>query len=75
MAELESIARRDSSVTSKLKCKPCGLFFRDNGYDGDCPRCGQHLRRVKVFTVKPEHLKVISGKMEIGAKNDKHKKG
>jgi len=50
--KLEPIHRKDSSVKSKLKCKPCKLFFRDNGYDGQCPECGQNLRRIIVHSLK-----------------------
>jgi rubrerythrin len=45
---LKPIARKDSSVGSKLKCKPCDLFFRDTGKDEKCPECGRDLRRILV---------------------------
>ena len=50
--KLESIHRKDSSVSTKLKCKPCGLFFRDNGHDCQCPECGQNLKRIIVHRLK-----------------------
>jgi len=37
---LTSLDRRDSSVQSKLKYKPCGLFFKDNGIVSECEKCG-----------------------------------
>ena len=66
--ELTSIDRRDSSVTSKLKCKNCRLFFRDNGNGGQCPECGQDLRRIKVHKIKPKNMKVNPIGLKIGAK-------
>jgi len=56
--DLINIDRKDSSVSSKLRCKSCGLFFRDNGKGGKCPECGQTLKRIKVHKVKIKNLKV-----------------
>ena len=49
---LKPIVRKDSSVGSKLKCKPCDLFFRDTGRDEKCPECGKNLRRIMVHRLK-----------------------
>ena len=49
---LKPIRRRDGSVSSKLKCKPCELFFRDTGKDEKCPECGKDLRRIIVHRLK-----------------------
>ena len=49
---LKPIGRRDGSVSSKLKCKPCELFFRDTGKDEKCPECGKDLRRIIVHRLK-----------------------
>ena len=49
---LKPIARKDSSVGSKLKCKPCDLFFRDTGKDEKCPECGKNLRRIIIHRLK-----------------------
>jgi len=61
---------------TKLKCKPCGLFFKDGGitsktFEGiitECGKCGGELRRIKVHNVKTESLIIHTNTSKIGAK-------
>jgi len=66
---------------TKLKCKPCHLFFKDPGYLYLCPECGETLRRIKVYHIEPKDLiirtpgvKIISRNPNERTDNDKHKK-
>ena len=65
---LTSLDRRDSSVQSKLKCKPCGLFFKDNGIVSECEKCGGDLKRIKVHNVKIENLIIHTKQSYVGGK-------
>ena len=53
---------------TKLKCKPCGLFYKDDGSVSECEKCGGELRRIKVHNVKIESLIIHTNTSEIGAK-------
>ena len=53
---------------TKLKCKPCGLFFKDNGIVSECEKCGGELRQIKVHNVKIQDLIIHTKQSEIGAK-------
>lgn len=41
-----------TKVTTRLKCKPCNLFYKDDGSVTVCENCGQELKRIKVHHVK-----------------------
>jgi hypothetical protein len=41
-----------TKVTTKLKCKPCNLFYKDDGSVTVCENCGQALKQIKVHHVK-----------------------
>ena len=60
--------------TTKLKCKPCGLFYKDGGitsktFDGiitKCEKCGGELIQIRVHNLKFKNL-TVSPKSKIGA--------
>jgi len=53
---------------TKLKCKPCGLFYKDDGSVSECEKCGGDLKRIKVHNVKIENLTVFTKQSNVGAK-------
>ena len=59
---------RISHVTTKLKCKPCNLFFKDEGYLYLCPKCGEVLRRIKVHHVQPKNITIFGKENKIGGR-------
>jgi Zn finger protein HypA/HybF involved in hydrogenase expression len=54
-------------VTTKLKCKPCGLFYKDNATIANCEKCGNELKQIKVHHVKIKSLKLVTKKPTVGA--------
>lgn len=53
-------------VETKLKCKPCNLFFKDDGSIENCPRCENTLKQIKVHHVKLKNVRVVSKTTEPG---------
>ena len=53
---------------TKLKCKPCGLFYKDDGSVSECEKCGGDLRQIKVHNVKIKNLTIHTNKIRIGEK-------
>jgi len=45
---------------TKLKCKPCHLFYKDDGSVSVCEKCGKELKRIKVHTLKIKSVTVHS---------------
>jgi len=45
---------------TRLKCKPCHLFYDDDGSVTVCEKCGMELKRIRVHSVKPESITVNS---------------
>ena len=65
-----------ASFTTRLKCKPCAVFYKDGGiasktFEGiitECEKCGGELMQIRVhnlkiknITVTPAGLSVLSG--------------
>ena len=42
---------------TKLKCKPCKLFYTDDGSVTKCEKCGGELNRITVHGLKPVNIK------------------
>jgi len=55
-------------LRTKLKCKPCHLFYKDDGSILECEQCGGELRRIKVHDVKIKSLTLVTKKPKIGGK-------
>jgi len=53
-------------VTTKLKCKPCNLFFKDDGSIDTCPQCNNKLKQIRVHHVKVENVRVVSKMTKVG---------
>ena len=53
---------------TKLKCKPCGLFYPDDDTVYVCDKCGGALRQIKVHNVKIKSLTIHTDTIKIGAK-------
>ena len=41
---------------TKLKCKPCSIFYRDNGTVNSCGVCGGELKRIRVHGINPKSI-------------------
>ena len=54
-----------NTVTTKLKCKPCNLFYKDDGSVSQCEKCGDDLKQIKVHHVTIKSVKVISKKSKV----------
>jgi len=57
---------------TRLKCKPCKLFYEDDGSVSKCANCGGDLKRITVHALKIKSLTVHS-KAKTKGQNDKHK--
>jgi len=53
---------------TKLKCKPCGVFYKDDGSVSECGKCGGDLKQIRVHNVKIESLIVHTKQSEIKTK-------
>jgi len=54
--------------TTRLKCKPCGLFYNDDGNVLKCENCGQKLKRIKIHNVKIKNLTIHPNSSFTGVK-------
>ena len=58
------LSKDDVTVTTKLKCKPCNMFFRDHeSYIIEkltCPSCRGPLKRIRVHNIKPQDIVIDS---------------
>ena len=59
------MANRVIKVTTKLKCKPCKLFYKDDGSISHCEKCGGDLKQIKVHHIKIENVKVVLKKPKV----------
>ena len=51
---------------TRLKCKPCNLFYKDDGSVSKCKKCGGELKQIKVHNVKIKSLTLVSNRPMIG---------
>jgi len=54
-----------NKVTTRLKCKPCNLFYKDDGSISNCGKCGEELKQIKVHHVKIKSLTIASKKLKV----------
>ena len=47
--------------STRLKCKPCNEFYKDDGSVQMCLKCGKKLKRINVYTLQPSDLTVVTG--------------
>ena len=59
--------RKGANMT-RLKCKPCKLFYKDDGSISKCENCGGDLKRITVHTLKIKSLTIHSKAKNKGAK-------
>ena len=43
-----------TKVTTKLKCVPCKLFYKDDGNISHCENCGEELKQIKETSLSIE---------------------
>ena len=51
---------------TRLKCKPCRKFYDDDGTVDKCSVCGGELKRITVWDLKPDNVKVVTKSTNIG---------
>ena len=39
-------------LKTRLKCKPCGVFYKDDGSISICLNCGKDLKRITVHSLQ-----------------------
>jgi len=54
-----------NTVTTKLKCKPCNLFYKDDGSISHCENCGDELKQIKVHHVEIKSVKLVTKKPKV----------
>ena len=59
------MANRVTKVTTKLKCKPCNLFYKDDGSIAKCEVCGKDLKQIKVHHVTIKSVKLVTTKPKV----------
>lgn len=72
---IKELKMHTRKFTTKLRCKPCGLFYRDGGitsktFEGittECENCGGELIQIRVHNLKIASI-TVSPKSTIGAK-------
>ena len=62
------MARLEKSHTL-LKCKPCKKFYDEGTV---CEECGEDLREITVWNLKPSSVTVNPCATSPGGSNDKH---
>ena len=54
-----------TKITTKLKCKACNLFYKDNGSISHCEKCGNKLKQIKIHTLKIKNIIVVIKKPKV----------
>jgi rRNA maturation endonuclease Nob1 len=54
-----------NKITTRLKCKPCHLFYKDDGTITECQNCGGDLKRIRVHHVTIKNVTIPMKKTKV----------